>query len=112
MLPVLTWRGGTLGTWLRNSRPVVSQSLRWTGIAGRLPFAQIQAHKTTGILQPFEKEYFRKDGGRVPVLIGAATSEEGEKTTLAELIGDSQTKTQPSARHGARGPNMAEVPER
>jgi PAS domain S-box-containing protein len=34
---------------------------------------------TTGRLQPFEKEFFRKDGGRVPVLLGAATFEGGHE---------------------------------
>jgi PAS domain S-box-containing protein len=42
--------------------------------------------KVTGSLQPFEKEYFRKDHSRVPVLIGAATFEEGGNQGVAFVL--------------------------
>ena len=42
--------------------------------------------KTTGSLQPFEKEYFRKDGGRIPVLIGAASFEKSGNQGVAFVL--------------------------
>ena len=42
--------------------------------------------KLTGSLQPFEKEYFGKEGSRVPVLIGVATFEEGGNQGVAFVL--------------------------
>jgi len=41
--------------------------------------------RSTGTVQPFEKEYFRKDGGRVPVLVGAALVKEGGVAFVLDL---------------------------
>src|SRR5262249_733809 len=41
--------------------------------------------KTTGTIQPYEKEYFRKDGSRVPVLLGAANLDERESQVVFVL---------------------------
>ncbi len=38
--------------------------------------------RATGTAQPFEKEYFRKDGRRVPVLVGGATLDERGDTAV------------------------------
>ena len=60
---------------------LVAGRMRWTDITP--PDLQdrqaerIREHRRTGRLQPFEKEYFRKDGTRVPVLVGVATFGEG-----------------------------------
>jgi len=41
---------------------------------------------TRGSTQPFEKEFFRKDGSRVPVLIGVATFEQGGSQGVAFIV--------------------------
>src|SRR6266481_2733742 len=69
---------------------LVAGRIRWTDLTpaewrerdSRL----IQEHRATGILQPIEKEYFRKDGSRVPVLIGVATFEEGANQGVAFVL--------------------------
>jgi PAS domain S-box-containing protein len=48
--------------------------------------------KSTGTLQPYEKEYFRKDGGRVPVLHGAALFEGSENEGVAFVLDLSERK--------------------
>jgi PAS domain S-box-containing protein len=39
----------------------------------------IEEHERTGVRLPIGKEYFRKDGSRVPVLVGAANFEGGNQ---------------------------------
>jgi PAS domain S-box-containing protein len=42
--------------------------------------------KTLGSVPPFEKEYYRKDGSRVPVLVGLARFEEGGDEGVAFVV--------------------------
>jgi PAS domain S-box-containing protein len=48
--------------------------------------ARIEQQKSIGRFEPFEKEYTRKDGSRVPVLIGGATFEEGGNQAVAYVL--------------------------
>jgi PAS domain S-box-containing protein len=69
---------------------LVAGRIRWTDLTppewrdrdARL----LQDHRVTGSLQPFEKEYFRKDGTRVPVLIGVATFERSGNQGVAFVL--------------------------
>src|SRR5262249_24641771 len=42
--------------------------------------------RSTGTVRPFEKEYFRKDGSRVPVLVGVALFREGGDEGVAFVL--------------------------
>jgi PAS domain-containing protein len=48
--------------------------------------------KATGTAQPFQKEYFRKDGSRVPVLVGGAMFEGSQNEGVAFVLDLSEQK--------------------
>jgi len=92
---------------LRYSRPdVVSGGLRWTDLTpaewrGRDAKAEAELI-ATGTIQPFEKEYFRKDGSRVPVLLGCATFEGTGNEGVAFVLDLSEQKRAEDALHQAQ----------
>ena len=70
---------------------LVSGLMRWTDLTppewlDRDERRWVPQLKLTGSLQPFEKEYFRKDGTRVPVLIGVAILEEAGNQGVAFVL--------------------------
>jgi PAS domain S-box-containing protein len=74
----------------------VSGRMRWTDLTppeGRADderaLAQLAA---TGTAQPWEKEYYRKDGTRVPVLVGCANFEGSETEGVAFVLDLSEQK--------------------
>jgi PAS domain S-box-containing protein len=69
---------------------LASGRLRWTELtpsewreADGQALSELAAN---GICKPFEKEYFRKDGSRVPVLVGAALLEERRDEGVAFVL--------------------------
>jgi len=69
---------------------LVTGRMRWTDLIPpewRDRSAQtLQDIKTTGTAQPFERDYFRKDGSRAPVLVGAASLETAGNQGVAFVL--------------------------
>lgn len=58
--------------------------------------------KATGPAQPYEKEYFCKDGDRVPVLVGAATFDGTPDGGVAFVVDVTERKRAERARPASR----------
>jgi PAS domain S-box-containing protein len=75
---------------------VVSGCVRWTDLTPadwREPDERAIAEvRATGSFQPYEKEYIRKNGGRVPVLLGGASFEGSESEGVAFVLDLSERK--------------------
>jgi PAS domain S-box-containing protein len=75
---------------------LVSGGMRWTDLTppewrDRDAHAAAEA-KENGAVQHYEKEFFRKDGTRVPVMIGAALFQDGGNEGVAFVIDLSEQK--------------------
>ena len=69
---------------------VASGGLRWTDLTPAewrgCDERAVAELKASGIFQPFEKEYFRKDGSRVPILLGGALFEGNGNEGVAFVV--------------------------
>ncbi|HEY1411469.1 MAG TPA: ATP-binding protein [Rhodopila sp.] len=59
--------------------------------------------RMTGSVQPYEKEYFRKDGSRVPVLVGATSLNEAGSVGVSFVLDLTERKQAEQALHQAQG---------
>ncbi|KWK73366.1 ATP-binding sensor histidine kinase [Burkholderia ubonensis] len=86
---------------------LASTSLRWTDLTPpdwrERDVGLIQRLRNSGTLPPFEKEFYRKDGSRVPVLIGCATFHEGGNDCVSFVLDLTERKRAEEALQQAQG---------
>jgi PAS domain S-box-containing protein len=92
---------------------VLAGRVRWTELtppewaeADRRAAEQL---KSEARAQPFEKEYIRKDGTRVPVLLGAAMLEENRKQCLTFILDLTEKKRAEAAVERMRAQSAADA---
>ena len=91
---------------------LVSGRVRWTDLTppewrerDRRALAELTSNTTA---QPYEKEFFRKDGSRVPVLIGGALFEKGGNEGVAFVLDLTELKrAEQAVREGERSLRLA-----
>jgi PAS domain S-box-containing protein len=82
---------------------LVAGRIRWTDLTppewrGRYTRASTEL-KSTGTVQPYEREYFRKDGSRVPALIGSAAFDEQRDQGVAFVLDLTERKRAEESLH-------------
>ena len=84
----------------------VSGQVRWTDLVPaewrERDERALAERKSTGKLRPYEKEYFRKDGNRVPALMGAANFDESGNQGVAFVLDLTERKQAEKAARWAR----------
>jgi PAS domain S-box-containing protein len=79
-----------------NREELISGGVRWTDLTPwewrNRSVRGAEEMKMNGSLKPFEKEYFRKDGSRVPVLLGSAAFDERRNQGVAFVLDLSEQK--------------------
>jgi PAS domain S-box-containing protein len=82
---------------------LVAGHVRWTDLTPpewRDRYAQAATElKSTGTVQPYEREYFRKDGSRVPALIGSAALDEQRDQGVAFVLDLTERKRAEESLH-------------
>jgi PAS domain S-box-containing protein len=91
---------------------LVTGRVRWTNAPPEWRIgdpARVATVKMTGTLQPFEKEYFRKDGSRLPALVGVARIEETNQAIAFVIDLTEQKRAEAELAHANRVATMGEL---
>jgi PAS domain S-box-containing protein len=91
---------------------LISGRIRWSDLTPpdwrERNNARIEQQKSSGRFEPFEKEFTRKDGSRVPILLGGATFKEGGSQGVAFVLDLTERKRAEEALR-ARETQLAEA---